>query len=51
MPYEPNRPAFASLQRTMDDLSGLADGRIEELPPAFADVAEPALAHLSARSS
>jgi ATP-dependent helicase/DNAse subunit B len=46
MPYEPGRAAFASLQRTMDDLSALADGRIEELAPAYADVAEPALAHL-----
>ncbi len=49
MPYEPGRAAFASLRRTMDDLSGLADGRIEELPPAFAEVAEPALAHLERR--
>ena len=46
MPYEPARAAFASLRRTMDDLTGLADGRIEELPPAFDQVAEPALAHL-----
>jgi ATP-dependent helicase/nuclease subunit B len=46
MPYEPGRTAFASLSRTMDDLAGLADGRIEELPPAHEQVAEPALAHL-----
>ena len=46
IPYEPGRPAFASLRRTMDDLSALADGRIEELPPAYDQVAEPALAHL-----
>jgi ATP-dependent helicase/DNAse subunit B len=46
MPYEPGRAAFASLRRTMDDLTGLADGRIEELPPAFDQVAAPALAHL-----
>src|SRR5436309_1097355 len=46
MPYEPGRAAFASLRRTMDDLTGLADGRIEELPPAFEQVAEPALAYL-----
>jgi ATP-dependent helicase/nuclease subunit B len=46
MPYEPGRPAFASLSRTMDDLSALADGRIEELPPRFDEVAAPALAHL-----
>src|SRR3954462_2421692 len=46
MPYEPGRPAFASLARTMDDLTSLADGRIEELPPSFADIAAPALAYL-----
>jgi ATP-dependent helicase/DNAse subunit B len=46
LPYEPGRPAFASLRRTADDLSALADGRIEELAPRFADVAEPAIAHL-----
>jgi ATP-dependent helicase/DNAse subunit B len=46
MPYEPGRPAFASLTRTMEDLASLADGRIEELPPSFEDVAAPALAHL-----
>ncbi len=46
LPYEPGRPAFASLRRTVDDLSRLADGRIEELPPLWGDVAQPALAHL-----
>src|SRR5262245_6937477 len=46
MPYEPSRPAFASLTRTMDDLTSLADGRIEELPPAFEQVAAPALVYL-----
>jgi ATP-dependent helicase/nuclease subunit B len=46
IPYEPGRPAFASLTRTMDDLASLADGRIEELPPNFHEVAAPALAHL-----
>ena len=46
LPYEPGRPAFASLRRTVDDLSHLADGRIEELPPRWGDVAQPALAHL-----
>jgi len=46
MPYEPGRTAFASLRRTMDDLTTLADGRIEELRPSFDQVAEPALAHL-----
>ena len=46
IPYEPNRPAFASLSRTIDDLAELADGGIEQLPPRFRDVAEPAIAHL-----
>jgi ATP-dependent helicase/DNAse subunit B len=46
IPYEPGRAAFASLRRTMDDLTALADGRIDELPASFAQVAEPALAHL-----
>ena len=46
LPYEPGRAAFASLRRTADDLSALADGRIEELPPRFAEVAQPAIAHL-----
>jgi ATP-dependent helicase/DNAse subunit B len=46
IPYEPGRAAFASLQRTMEDLSAFADGRIEELPPGFDQVAEPALAYL-----
>ena len=46
IPYEPGRAAFTSLTRTMDDLAALADGRIEELPPGFEDVAAPALAYL-----
>jgi len=46
IPYEPGRAAFASLGRTMDDLAALADGRIEELPPKFEEVAAPALAYL-----
>ena len=46
LPYEPARPAFASLARTASDLAGLADGRVEELPPAYAEFAHPALAHL-----
>src|SRR5881628_1593899 len=32
LPYEPGRPAFASLERTAGDLSELARPRIEELP-------------------
>jgi ATP-dependent helicase/nuclease subunit B len=46
LPYEPGRPAFAALRRTADDLSALASGAVEELPPGYAAVAPPALAHL-----
>jgi ATP-dependent helicase/DNAse subunit B len=46
LPYEPGRPAFASLRRTAEDLARLARDAIEELPPRYADVAAPALAHL-----
>jgi ATP-dependent helicase/nuclease subunit B len=46
LPYEPGRPVFESLRRTAEDLGALADGRIEELPPRYAEVAQPALAHL-----
>ncbi len=46
LPYEPARPAFASLERTATDLARLADRPPAELPPAFADVAHPGLAHL-----
>jgi ATP-dependent helicase/nuclease subunit B len=46
LPYEPGRAAFASLQRTVEDLGALADGRIDELPPRAAEFGHPALAHL-----
>src|SRR2546421_2523884 len=46
LPYEPGRVAFASLRRTAEDLADLAGGRIEELPPRFAEVAHPTLAYL-----
>ncbi len=46
LPYEPGRVVFASLQRTAEDLAGLADGRVEELGPRSAEYAHPALAHL-----
>ena len=46
LPYEPGRPAFASLQRTAEDLARLAAGAIEELPPRYGEIAHPALAHL-----
>jgi len=46
LPYEPGRTVFASLRRTAEDLTRLADGRIEELAPRAAEHAAPALAHL-----
>ena len=46
LPYEPARPAFASLERTATDLARLADGSPEQLPPAFAACAHPAIAHV-----
>ena len=46
LPYEPGRAAFASLERTSSDLARLADERIEQLPPRYAEVAHPVLAHL-----
>ncbi len=46
IPYEPGRAAFASLAVTVADLAGLADGRIEELPPRDAATMPPALHHL-----
>jgi ATP-dependent helicase/DNAse subunit B len=45
LPYEPGRPAFASLERTASDLAELARPRIEELAPR-PEVRPPALAHL-----
>src|SRR5947208_4786422 len=44
LPYEPGRDAFASLRRTADDLSALAEN-VEELPPS-ASARSPVLAHL-----
>jgi len=46
LPYEPGRIAFASLQRTADDLSALASGNVQELPPRSGEYQHPALAHL-----
>ena len=46
LPYEPGRAAFASLRRTVDDLAALAGPRVEELPPAWNEVAHPAIAHV-----
>jgi ATP-dependent helicase/nuclease subunit B len=44
LPYEPGRDAFASLRRTADDLSALAD-HVQELPPSPA-ARSPVLAYL-----
>jgi ATP-dependent helicase/DNAse subunit B len=46
LPYEPGRAAFASLERTSNDLARLAGERIEHLPPRYGDYAHAALAHL-----
>jgi ATP-dependent helicase/nuclease subunit B len=46
LPYRPARPVFASLRRTADDLSRLADGRIEELSARSEWYDAPALAYL-----
>jgi ATP-dependent helicase/DNAse subunit B len=46
VPYEPGRAAFASLERTVDDLARLAGGAVDELPPGPERDVPPALAHL-----
>ncbi|HZD88054.1 MAG TPA: 3'-5' exonuclease, partial [Gaiellaceae bacterium] len=46
LPYEPGRAVYASLQRTAEDLAGLSNGAVEELPPRYGLIAPPALAHL-----
>jgi len=46
LPYEPGRPAFASLARTAEDLQRIAGADVVELPARYGDVAQPALAHL-----
>ncbi|MES1248860.1 MAG: PD-(D/E)XK nuclease family protein, partial [Actinomycetota bacterium] len=46
LPYEPGRPAFASLARTAEDLQRLAGANVVELPPRAGEVAHPALAHV-----
>ena len=48
LPYEPGRDAFASLSRTAEDLSALADG-VEELPPN-PEARSAVLAHLERRA-
>jgi ATP-dependent helicase/DNAse subunit B len=49
VPFEVGRTAFDSLRPTVDDLSTLADGRIEVVGPRFHEYAEPALAHVERR--
>jgi hypothetical protein len=46
IPYEPGRAAFEALERTVDDLAGLAGGDIEELPHASSGFGPAALSHL-----
>ena len=46
IPYEPGRAAFEALERTVDDLAGLARGAIEELPRPASGTGPAALAHL-----
>ena len=46
IPYEPGRAAFEALERTVEDLVRLANGRIEELPRAHVRPLPPALAQL-----
>ena len=46
VPYEPGRVAFASLERTVTGLAGLAGGAIEELPPSQDGSAPRPLAYL-----
>ena len=46
LPYEPGRPAFASLARTAEDLAALANSAVEELPPKWSEYAHPAIAHV-----
>ena len=46
MPYEPGRAAFAALERTVEDLAGLAGGAIEELARQTSVAPPPALLHV-----
>ncbi|MBA3433518.1 MAG: PD-(D/E)XK nuclease family protein [Actinobacteria bacterium] len=46
IPYEPGRAAFSALERTVEDLAGLAHGAVEELPRSDARPVPTALAHL-----
>ncbi len=46
IPYEPGRPVYASLRRTVDDLASLAGGAVLELPPRAEEYLPQALAHV-----
>ena len=46
VPYEPGRAAFASLERTVEDLAQLAGGSVRGLPPATSRGVPGALQHL-----
>ncbi|HZC28759.1 MAG TPA: hypothetical protein VE269_03385, partial [Gaiellaceae bacterium] len=46
IPYEPGHGALAPLRRTVEDLGRLSEGRIEQLPPRWDELAAPAIAHL-----
>ncbi len=46
LPYEPGRPVFASLSRTVDDLAALAVGDLVELDAGSAEYLPAGLAHL-----
>ncbi|MET0561467.1 MAG: PD-(D/E)XK nuclease family protein [Gaiellaceae bacterium] len=46
LPYEPGRATFEALERTVDDLAGLAQGAIEELPRPSSSTRPRALAQL-----
>jgi ATP-dependent helicase/DNAse subunit B len=46
IPYEPGRAAFEALERTVEDLAGLAGGRVEELTRSPLRHGPAALAHL-----
>jgi ATP-dependent helicase/DNAse subunit B len=46
IPYEPGRAAFEALERTVEDLAGLAGGRIEELPRGSNGHVPAGLSHL-----
>ena len=46
IPYEPGRAVYASLRRTVEDLSALAGDDVVELPPRAEEFLPPGLAHL-----